>query len=123
MKSAQSQDLRKLNIQFEAYGADDPDFKKELIVLMLDNIRELCDAVCQSFDWKNSAVFETAAHKVKSTLNLLNDLEFNDCIHDLKDIFDRTDEAAARQKMNAFIELADGITRSLEYEVRVLQTG
>ncbi|HYG19370.1 MAG TPA: hypothetical protein VD816_10585 [Ohtaekwangia sp.] len=123
MNAAQSQDLRKLNIQFEAYGADDPDFKKELIVLMLDNIKELCEAVCQSFDWKNAAVFETAAHKVKSTLNLLNDQEFNNCIQDLKEIFDITDEAAIKRKMNEFSELSDGIIRSLEYEVRLLRTG
>jgi hypothetical protein len=73
---------RPLFIDFDAYTDGDQDFKKELIVLMIDNLRELQQILRpESHDIQ---IFHKVCHKVKATLVMLDDAEVLEIIEQLK---------------------------------------
>ena len=67
------------------YSDDDPDFKRELIKLMIENLEELEQAYYQSSEQKNITILQKAYHKVKTTLSMLDDHELNAIVEDLHD--------------------------------------
>ena len=77
-----SSSMRPLFIDFDAYTDGDDDFKKELIVLIIDNLRELQQILSpNSYDIQ---VFHKVCHKVKATLVMLDDSEMMETIEQLK---------------------------------------
>ena len=90
--SAPQQAIRNINIRFEAYGEDDPDFKADLIMLMIDNLRELQSASRISYDENDIKAFNTALHKTKSTINLMDDADLLRHIESVKAAFDSASE-------------------------------
>ncbi len=69
------QSKRPILVDFELYTDGDPEFKKELITLMIDNLSELKLAGRQSLEVQNTEVFSKACHKIKITLVMLADQE------------------------------------------------
>jgi len=75
---------RKLFIDFDLYADNDPDFKQELIELMIDNLQELQQAYRLSAEQHDPQIFLKACHKVKTTLCMLEDIELQAVVEDLK---------------------------------------
>ncbi|MBA4055989.1 MAG: hypothetical protein C0490_14840 [Marivirga sp.] len=75
---------RTLFIDFEMYADNDPEFKQELIALMIDNLNELHKAYGTSVKQKDPEIFRKACHKVKTTLVMLEDPEIDAVVEDLK---------------------------------------
>jgi hypothetical protein len=76
--------VRPLTIDFDMYTDGDPVFKSELVVLMMDNIRELNQSLLDASKANDAEVFRKTCHKVKPTLSMIDDAEFNDIIEVLK---------------------------------------
>lgn len=70
-------DHRPLSIDYDLYTDGDEVFKKDLIVMMIENLQELQQAITVA-DKQNSAPgFFTSVHKVKTTLTMLNDRDLD----------------------------------------------
>jgi hypothetical protein len=76
-----------LNIDFSAYTGDDQEFKKELCYLLADNIKELHQALQDSAQTADLAVFTKICHKVAVSIDMINDNELNTLIEKVKDAF------------------------------------
>jgi DNA replicative helicase MCM subunit Mcm2 (Cdc46/Mcm family) len=72
-----SQGKRQLHVDFDSYTDNDPDFRKELIDHMVENIRELISAHQISAQQKDATLFLKVRHKVKTTLVMLDDKELD----------------------------------------------
>jgi hypothetical protein len=73
---------RPLFIDFDTYTDGDQDFKKELIVLIIDNLRELQQMLRpESHDIQ---LFHRVCHKIKATLVMLDDSEMLEIVEQLK---------------------------------------
>lgn len=79
-----NQSKRKLLIDFELYADNDPDFKRELVKLMAENLEELRDAQSLSVSGHDPLLFSKSYHKMKTTLVMLEDEEFDTVIQHLK---------------------------------------
>ncbi len=79
-----SKPKRALLIDFELYADNDPDFKRELITLMIDNLREVLAAYKASVKQSEPDIFSKACHKMKTTLVMLEDPELTAVVEDLK---------------------------------------
>lgn len=75
---------RALFIDFDLYAENDLDFKMELIELMVENLHELQQACCYSIEQNNPEHFGRACHKVKTTLSMLADTEYDAIVEELK---------------------------------------
>lgn len=73
---------RPLFVDFDKYTDGDTDFKKELAVLMIDNIYELIESL-KSVE-KDLQDFLKTIHKIKPTIEMLDDAEFNENIASVK---------------------------------------
>ncbi|HTE31314.1 MAG TPA: hypothetical protein VK666_13125 [Chryseolinea sp.] len=75
---------RTLFIDFNLYADDDPEFKQELIELIIENLEELQQSYQTSIEQTELSFFLKACHKVKTTLVMLDDQELNALVEDLK---------------------------------------
>ena len=101
---------RPLFIDFELYADNDPEFKLELIESMVDNLHELQKAYSYSVENKDPQFFSKTYHKVKTTIVMLEDDEFNKLIEELKN------PAVDADKVSLFNKLIVEIIRSLSAE-------
>jgi hypothetical protein len=107
----ESPDNRPLSIDFDLYTDGDADFKKELITLMIENLREL-----QKIQQQNDpALFLRVCHKVKSTLDILNDNDLTNVINHLSDAA-RKNEPSELKHVAQLHTLCEGLVRSLQEE-------
>ena len=79
-----SGDSRPLSIDFNAYTDGDDGFKKKLILLMIDNIRELQSALQVLDTFKHFEAFRATCHRIKATLMMLDDKPLLDAIEEIK---------------------------------------
>ena len=111
-------DARPMRIRFELFTDTNPDFKFELISLMIKNLREIEHAAYKTFYSGESRTFASAAHKVKSTLMLLDDQELSFTVNDLKTCFEnKMDGDALRSKILRFNLLTESVIKALSAEV------
>lgn len=75
---------RTLLVDFELYADNDPEFKQELIILMIDNLTELHSALKMSAKANEPDIFRKSCHKMKTTMVMLADSELNAVVEDLK---------------------------------------
>ncbi|HEY8936017.1 MAG TPA: hypothetical protein VIM65_12385 [Cyclobacteriaceae bacterium] len=81
---SQKTDTKVLSIDFDLHTDGDEEFKRELIALMIDNIRELRGTLERSLKLNDMHSFHVCSHKVAPTLGILNDQEFLDIIEMIK---------------------------------------
>jgi len=105
-----SSSVRPLFVDFKLHADDDPDFKLELIDLMISNLAELKTALVVSIKENNLEIYRRSCHKVKVSLTILNDLEFTDASEALKE------SDAGPAKIDRFNKLCDEIISSLTEE-------
>jgi hypothetical protein len=106
-----NEQVRKLTIDFDQYTDGDPVFKSELTVLMLDNIKELQLSLGEAMKVNDSEIFRKTCHKVKPTLSMIDDAEFNDIIEVLKCQINN------QNCISVFTKISHGILRALEEEI------
>lgn len=105
---------RALFIDFDLYADNDPDFKNELIQLMVDNLHELQQAYHDSVEQHNTEGFKKICHKVKTTLCMLADREFYAVVEELKN------SGVDQDRVSFFNQLISEITAGLLNEKRTL---
>src|SRR4051812_40145020 len=99
---------RPLSVDFALHTDDDADFKKELIDLMIDNIKELRQALSQSRILLDITPYKKACHKVNSTIGILADPEFSMVVDEIKTSVDNG------EKVGLFNSLCSQLIESLE---------
>jgi len=104
-----SSSFRPLFVDFKLHADDDPDFKLELIELMIGNLSELRSSLELSRKENNPEIYLRACHKVKVSLTLLNDQEFTDAAEELKN-------PSTQARIDLFNKLCDDIIKSLKEE-------
>jgi CheY-like chemotaxis protein len=117
-----SVEARPLKIRFELYTDSDVDFKTELVGMMISNLRELQTASYKAYYAGDGRTYQTISHKVKSTLILIDDLEYTYTVDDLKSAFSKGEKPALLQeKINKFNYLTEGIVKTLDGEITSLR--
>src|SRR5687768_2928169 len=106
-KISTSMAARPLFIDFNAYTDGDDDFKKELTELMIDNLRELCQALKQS----DADLFQKVCHKIKATVVMLEDSELTQLMDDLKVSYTDSDRKELLDKI--CLAVIDSLTKEL----------
>ncbi|NOT75352.1 MAG: hypothetical protein HOP08_10510 [Cyclobacteriaceae bacterium] len=99
---------RPLYIDFSLYAHGDPDFKKELIKMMVSDLMELQQSLQLSFRFNEISFYKRVCNKINSTLNMLDDREFIDIVEEIKS--DNSNE----EKAASFNRLCVEIVNSLE---------
>lgn len=105
---------RPLYINFDHYTDGDIDFKKELIYLMIDNLKEVQNSLREATQKNKLEIFEKTCHKVKPTISMLEDKDLVESIQMIRSQFSNTDEQENR--INSFSLVCNQIIRSLEKE-------
>jgi hypothetical protein len=124
MNTTHSHDLRNVHIHFEAYGENDPEFKADLIMLMIGNVQELRDAAQQAYEKRNGKLFTVAVHKTKSTINLLDDQDLQGNIESMKEVLNTSVFTETTvEKVEAFRIFGDILIKSLEHQAALLRGG
>ena len=114
--STESSSNRPLKIDFELYTDGDPEFKQELVVLMIDNLIELKQSLKIDHVLQDLEGFRKVSHKIKPTLSMLDDQEFTDTIELLKDT---TIEASQRKDAAVLLhKICDAIIKSLKADIK-----
>jgi hypothetical protein len=111
--------MQSLSAKLDAFTDNDSEFKQELMVLMVQNLRELQDAVAQLLSRSQFPYFEKIAHKTKSVLFILDDYELNTLIEDLKIAIENGADIALREKMEQFKYVSDNIIKWLEDDASI----
>jgi hypothetical protein len=109
---------RPLYANFDLYTEGDEEFKKELGTQVIGNVEEFRQALADSIRENQPEFFIKACHKIKFTLSILNDQEFNDLIAELeKDLAGANKDKNFIQRSKYFESLCTSIIRSLNIEI------
>src|SRR5258706_4939015 len=79
-----TQGSRPLAIDFDKYTDGNPNYKYELILLLIGNILELIQSLHIAIDQNNQEIFKNVYQRVKPTLSMLNDEELMNVMEELK---------------------------------------
>jgi CheY-like chemotaxis protein len=105
---------RDVFIDFELYTDGDLDFKKELISLIIDNLRELQKAILVG----DKECFLSVSHKVKTSIVMLNDDEFCESMDSFKHLISGHDMGDQLNEKRFLLNgLCNEIVESLVYEL------
>ncbi len=74
----------------------DPEFRRELALLLANNITELMANVDKALQDNDPNIFTRAVHKTKTTLSILNDSEINEAIANIQTKFKESQEDLER---------------------------
>jgi CheY-like chemotaxis protein len=115
-------DCRPLRLKLNLYSDSDAEFRADLVSMMILNLRELQQACYKSYYAEDLRALQNVSHKVKSTLILLDDLEYTYVIDDLRQSFaHREKPEELQQKINRFNRLTEGIVKTLKGEISKLK--
>jgi hypothetical protein len=103
---------RPLFIDFDIHTDGDQDFKNELVTLMIDNILELQSSFA-SIERNGHESFLKAVHKMKSTIEIINDRDLSELIAQ----FRSEEESRKKSKAEIFNSLCKDIIHSLQQEI------
>ena len=114
--------LRRVQINFDLYiDSDDAAFKLELVLLMISNLEELKEASRKAWANRDMAAYSTSTHKTKSTVTLLDDVELNQAIEDVRIKLAEGIDFSQSDSLTRLHELCDSIRSSLEFEAALLR--
>ena len=105
---------RPLYINFDQYTDGDADFKKELIYLMIDNLKEIQNSLVEAAKNNKLEIFEKTCHKIKPTLSMLEDKDLLQSIQSIKSEFSNSTEKT--QWVTSFTTACNQIIKSLQKE-------
>jgi CheY-like chemotaxis protein len=108
-----------ININFHGMVEHDPVFQQELMVLMVQNLRELQLASYRAYYATDKNILLSAIHKIKSTITMLNDKILLHALEELKDTFLTGGKLTDRQsKISSLNMVTENIIRSIESMLR-----
>lgn len=107
--------VKPLSIDFDLHTDGDEEFKHELVVLMIDNVKELQESLQKSIKQNDMAPFREVTHKVKPTIGIINDQELIDIIEELKQ---QTDESKKSLAASSFNRICEELIKGLEEELK-----
>jgi hypothetical protein len=81
--TAEPEPAQKKATNIDLYTDGDPEFKRELAELIVNNVQELQEQLKLAIETKSAEIYRKAYHKVKVTLSMLGDDEFNAVIENL----------------------------------------
>jgi hypothetical protein len=114
---------RRLYINFDAYTDGDHEFKRELGTQIIGNIHEFRQSLITAIRDHAPQVFLKTCHKIKFTLDLLNDSEFNSIIRELEeDIRNAVHGTNLTGRSKHFEDICNAIIRSLSLEINGVDT-
>ena len=113
--------MQPLSAKIDAFTENDPEFKQELMVLMVQNLRELQEAVEKLLLRSQFPYFEKILHKTKSVLLILDDHGLNTVIEELKVALEKSADIVLGEKIKQFKHVSDNIIKSLEDEGSIQQ--
>jgi HPt (histidine-containing phosphotransfer) domain-containing protein len=112
--------LRTLNIDLDLYTEGDPDFKKELVKLIIKNVREFQQSLSDAVSKNAPDIFLKAAHKIKVSIAMLNDKEFTETAREMERIMIVDNNVSNfTEKQSNFNSLCEGIILGLESELAI----
>ena len=116
-------DARPLHVRFDMFHQPDSKFEAELLALMIQNIRELELACFKAYYSRDAKSYQSAAHKVKSTLVLLNDNAYSFAIEDLKDaLLKGESDQALRDKITSFCVFSQSVIKGIHAHLLSLKS-
>ena len=104
-----------LSVDFDLHTDGDLEFKAELVILMIENMRELQESWSKANKQNNLEIFRESCHKVKPTISILDDKELIDAIEQLKH---QTDENEKKNTIAMFNRLCEDLIKGLEEEIK-----
>lgn len=81
---SQKNDVKVLSIDFDLHTDGDEEFKRELITLMIDNVKELRAVLEKALKQNDIQPFYACSHRIARTLGILNDQKFLETIEAIK---------------------------------------
>lgn len=112
--SLQTNSNKKLSVDFDQYTDGDAAFKKELIFLMIENLKEIQDSVLEAMQNNSIDLFEKTSHKIKPTLAILEDRELMESLEAVRSEF--YNDAKKAKAITHLIFVCDHIITSLGSE-------
>ena len=104
--SFQPNNTRVIELDLELYTDGDPELRRELIEMMIENVRELQQSLKGGID-----IFRKTSHKVKPTISMLNDKDLIESIEEIT-LMPQCDH----KKISSFQRLCNDIIKILECE-------
>jgi hypothetical protein len=103
-----------LIIDFDLHTDGDEEFKRELIILMIDNVHELKATLKMAIEQNDITLFRECVHKVTPTINILDFKEFTELIEAIKH---ETDSSKQKVTVVGFDEMCEDIIAVLKREI------
>lgn len=111
---------RPLHLNFDLYTDGDAEYKRELGLLIIANLREFQRALPASLLSQNKELFVKACHKMKVTLSMLEDNELNNTIDALgKSIGKGNKDDGTLALSSQFEEICDLIISAITTEINL----
>jgi hypothetical protein len=104
---------RKLSIDFELYTEGDLQLKKELVTMMIQNVRELDHAL--EYAVLRPEQLKKTIHKIVPTISIINDYEFAEVLQIPKRLND--DPLTFAAELNRFRIQCKEVVTCLEHEL------
>jgi CheY-like chemotaxis protein len=108
-----------LAIDFDLHTDGDPAFKRELMVLLTDNMRELKQSLAASLKTNDATVFLKTCNKVSTTIEILNNRDLMETIEELTHHFMKLTVVSLKEKLILFDNLCDYLIKALENEIKM----
>ncbi len=113
---------RRLYIDFDLYTEGDQEYKKELGLCLISNLRELQESLHAARQQNSPTLFLEACHKMKVTLSMLDDKEFDRIIAALQKHIVNADPGHRFTSLSKeFTEICDSIITGLTIEINHAQ--
>ena len=110
-----------LMANLNVFADGNPDFRRELAELIINNIHELQDTASRLGSEDGLEEFAQTAHKIKTSLKILGDDEFQDVIESIKTELEKGDSQKAQEHIKNFnaigAKLMDDLKEVIEAEV------
>jgi PAS domain S-box-containing protein len=111
--------LKKLaNAKFDQYVEGNAELKRELAELFISNLQELKSALNNSVEKNELEEYDQVLHKSKTTLAIINDLEFTKAASDLKEKLKNHKEIKKVELLD-FSRMIDELIKGLEEEIQI----
>jgi HPt (histidine-containing phosphotransfer) domain-containing protein len=109
-------------VSLDQHSEGDVEFRKELAVLLIKNIKELHQALLTALQHQDAGIFRKACHTGKTTLSMLGDAELDAIIERLKTslIKKSTGSTGLQSQVAQFEEVVQKITRDLQEELNAI---
>lgn len=93
---------RSILVDFDQYTDGDPEFKKELVESMIDNLVEIQEVAVLASRDNDAGLFQRICHKIKPTIQMLEDKDLSEIVR-LK--IDITDQGSSDRLSKVCVEI------------------